>query len=750
MDRPPRRLGEPYEVWRHFTVEGQDPWETVTWERRTARLVDAEGATVFAQEGVEVPATWSQLATDLVASRYFAGALGSPGRESSVRHMIGRVVRAITGWVAKGRYLASDAALRIFRDELTWLLLHQRAAFNSPVWFNAGVGDGAPQCSACFIVGVEDRLDAILDLAATEGRIFSKGSGSGTNFSSLRGSHEATRTGGTASGPVAFLRGLDALAGAVKSGGRTRRAAKMAILDADHPDLLEFVRSKASEEDRARALAAAGLAASADGGPGSAVGFQNENHSVRVTDAFLRAVGRDGPWTLRPRVAGGTPEKVRARVLFREIAAAAHACGDPGLQFADTIASWNPVPRSGEIRASNPCSEFLFLDDTACNLASLNLLAFRDEGGSIDADGLEVAVRTLVLAMDAIVSGSSYPTERIDENSRRLRPLGLGIANLGSLLLARGLAYDSDAGRGLAATVAALVGGEATRASADLAARVGPFAEWGKNRVPALRVVARHLRAAGSLPRGRRLAALQATDPAEGGGPLDRALHAWRRAAEAAKAHGLRNAQVTCVAPTGTISFLMDCDTTGIEPELALVKEKKLVGGGRLRLVNQGVRLALARLGYAPASVRAIASHVERTGSAEGAPDLRPEHVPVFDTAVPPTAGGRAISPRGHLLMMAAVQPFVSGAISKTVNLPSDAAVEDVEGLLLEAWRLGIKAVAVYRDRSKVAQPLSPLAGERAGAGCAVGPVCAECGAPLVRGGACAVCTACGASTGCG
>jgi len=743
---------------RKFTGPREDPFRTVSWVKRTARITDTGGHVVFEQKGVEVPAGWSALATDLVASRYFAGIQGTPAREGSVRDLVGRVVRAIAGFARADGLVGGPQGAKAFEADLVHLLLHQKAAFNSPVWFNVGI-DRRPQASACFILGLRDRLDAILSLAQVEGRIFSKGSGAGTNFSALRGSKEPMSSGGFASGPVAFLRGLDALAGAVKSGGRTRRAAKMAILDADHPDVLEFVRCKAREEERARVLSAAGLLPPGDIAREAAVSFQNENHSVRVTDAFLEAAVRDGTWRLLPRTSAGRPETVSARALLRAAAEAAHACGDPGLHFVDTIDAWNPVPRTGPIRASNPCSEFMFLDDTACNLASINLLAFRGRDGALDVEAVSSAVEVLLIAMEALVGHASYPTPSIERNSIRLRPLGLGVTNLGALLMASGLSYDSDAGRGLAAGVFALVGGVATLASARLAARVGPFAEWRRNRAPALAVLARHGRAAHALAGGAAPVALQGA-----------ARHAWDDALALARTAGLRHAQVTCVAPTGTISFLMDADTTGIEPELALVKEKKLVGGGRLRLVTTTLPLALEQLGYDERTRRRIVSHVGRHGSAEGAPGLDAAHLPIFDTAVPATVGGRALSSAAHLLMMAAVQPFVSGAISKTVNLASDATVEDVERTFLEAWRLGLKAVAVYRDRSKVAQPLVPSTGRgREGGGRkgrhAVAPPedsdldgldglvlgrCRECGEGLVPGGTCFVCPNCGATTGCG
>ncbi len=759
LRKPSRRARKPVgrlpRYVRRFAAPGEDPFESVRWVRRTARITGTDGHVVFEQKHVEVPAEWSPLATDLVASRYFAGIQGTPAREGSVRDLVGRVVRTIAAFARADGLVGGPQGARDFEADLAHLLLHQKAAFNSPVWFNVGL-DRKPQASACFILGLEDRLDSILSLAQIEGRIFSKGSGAGTNFSALRGSKEPMSSGGYASGPVAFLRGLDALAGAVKSGGRTRRAAKMAILDADHPDVFEFVRCKAREEERARALSAAGLLPPGDVAREAAVSFQNENHSVRVTDAFLKAARADRPWTLAPRTAAGSPETVSARDLLRAVAEAAHACGDPGLHFADTIDAWNPVPRTGPIRASNPCSEYMFLDDTACNLASINLLAFRGRDGALDVAALTSAVDALLLAMEALVGHAAYPTPAIERNSHRLRPLGLGVTNLGALLMASGLPYDSDAGRGLAAGVFALVGGVATLASARLAARIGPFAEWTRNRAPALAVLARHVGAAHALAAGPAPVALAGA-----------ARRAWDDALALAKTHGLRHAQVTCVAPTGTISFLMDADTTGIEPELSLVKEKKLVGGGRLRLVTTTLPLALERLGYDDRSRTRILAHVRRHGSAEGAPGLDAAHLPLFDAAVSAVPGGRALSPSAHLLMMAAVQPFVSGAISKTVNLPGDASVEDVERTFLEAWRLGLKAVAVYRDRSKLSQPLVPSRGHRrtpgggkrvrvppaertAGLDGLVFGRCRECGVGLVPGGTCFVCPNCGATTGCG
>jgi ribonucleoside-diphosphate reductase alpha chain len=685
---------------RHFTRPDRDPFDEVQWATRDAVIRDKHGRDVFRQEAVEVPAAWSQSATDVVASKYFRGVPGSPERERSVRQLIERVVATIAGWGSADGYFASGAEEGAFSAELSWLLVQQAASFNSPVWFNVGIED-RPQCSACFINSVEDRLESILDLAKTEGMLFKFGSGSGSNLSALRSAGEPLSNGGTSSGPLSFMRGLDAFAGAIKSGGKTRRAARMVLLDATHPDILEFVRAKQVEERKARALVAAGYdpGFATAGGAYDSVSFQNANHSVRLPDALLRAVEADGEWDTRTVLAGRPAARLRARELLRAIAEAAWACGDPGVQYSDTVARWHTCPESGPIRASNPCSEFVFLDDTACNLASLNLLRFRHPTDGFDAAGFAHACAVLVTAQDILVDRAHYPSSRIGEQSRRFRPLGLGFANLGGLLMACGLPYDSEEGRALAAGLTALMTGAAYAQSARWAAARGAFDGYRENAAAMAAVLARHRSAAAALhPRGRMAEQVHAA-----------ATAAWDEAVALGQEHGWRNAQVTCLAPTGTIAFMMDCATTGVEPELALVKERQLVGGGRVRSINPTISLALASLGYEPATARQIAAWVERTGCAAGAPGLLPQHLAVFDCSLATEPGGRSIAASGHLLMLAALQPLLSGAISKTINLPGEATVEDVERLLLDAWRLGCKAVTVYRDGCKQSQPLNVL-----------------------------------------
>jgi len=661
------------------------PFEEVRWNRRRAVIEDDHGHVVFALDDVEAPAEWSDSAVNVVASRYFR--IGDGRGETSVRELIARVAGTLAGWVDEEGVGPAGHRLALAR-----LLLHQRGAFNSPVWFNAGV-DERPQCSACFILSVEDSLSSILDLARIEALIFKRGSGCGTNLSTLRSSREPLSGGGHASGPVSFMRGYDAFAGVVKSGGRTRRAAKMQILDADHPDIFEFVRAKAREERKAQALAAAGFEGGMDGEAHRSVAFQNSNLSVRVPDGFLRAVAEGGTWTTRAVTTGRPVETFPARDLMRAIAEGAWACGDPGVQYDTTIQAWHTCPASGRIAASNPCSEYLFLDDTACNLASLNLLRFLGEDGAFDTELFAADAGTLFRAMEAIVDRSAYPTPRIAEKSRLFRPLGLGYANLGALLMALGLPYDSDAGRAWAAAVTALLTGEAYRVSATLAAKLGPFEAYDANREHLLGVLERHR------------AALDRID----GGPapvLAAARAAWDEALRLARRHGVRNAQATVLAPTGTIAFLMDCDTTGIEPDLSLVKYKRLSGGGTLKLLNRAVPRALRRLGYSGAALDAILAHVDREETMEGAPGLAAEHLPVFDCAIRARGKGRAIRPDGHLLMMAAVQPFLSGGISKTVNLPEETTAAEIERLYLRGGELGLKALAIYRDGSKAVQPL--------------------------------------------
>jgi len=686
-------------VERHYTTPGRPPLDTVRWVRKDARIDGPGGAPVFEQTDVEVPESWSQTAVNVVVSKYFRGHLGTPDRERSVRQLIGRVVSTITAWGEEQGYLTPGShESQAFADELTWLLVHQRAAFNSPVWFNVGV-EPEPQCSACFILSVADSMASILDLAKTEGRIFKWGSGAGTNFSSLRGSEEALGGGGTASGPVSFMRGFDAFAGVIKSGGKTRRAAKMVILNVDHPDIEHFIRVKADEERKAHALIDAGYDGNFDatGGAYESVSYQNANHSVRVTDRFMQAVAGDASWELRAVTDGHPMGRMPARELFRSMAEAAWFCGDPGVQYDTTINRWNTCAGSGRIEGSNPCSEYMFLNNSACNLASLNLMSFYDEQGGFDTAGFAHAVALLTIAMDIIVDRASYPTPEIARNSHLYRPLGLGYANLGALLMARGLPYDSDGGRSYAATLTGLMHGHAMRTSARLAARLGPFARWDENRDAYLRVVHQHSRAVDDID--RRLV------PA---GLFGQLKAVWREVQALPRSGGtFRNAQLSLLAPTGTIGFMMDCDTTGIEPELSLVRYKTLVGGGVMKLVNGVVPRGLAALRYRPEQIERLQSYLTEHGHLEGAPDLDPAHVGVFDCAFRPRNGERCIEPMGHLRMMAAVQPFLSGAISKTVNLPNEASVEDIERIYMEGWRLGLKAVAVYRDGCKRTQPLN-------------------------------------------
>jgi ribonucleoside-diphosphate reductase alpha chain len=682
---------------RYFTTAGRHPYEELSWELRSAVINDEKGQPVFEQHGIEVPATWSQTATNIVASKYFRGQIGSPQRERSVKGLISRVVDAISGWAVEQGYFATPEDREAFSDELTHLLVHQKAAFNSPVWFNVGI-EKHPQASACFINSVNDTMESILGLAKTEGMLFKFGSGTGSNLSGIRSSKEPLAGGGTASGPVSFMRGYDAFAGVIKSGGKTRRAAKMVILNADHPDVVEFVNCKADEERKAWALIEAGYegAFNVKGGAYDSVFFQNANHSVRVTDEFMRAVVEDREWQTKYVLSGAPSETMKARDLMKMMAEAAWQCGDPGMQFDTTINDWHTCPATARINASNPCSEYMFLDDTACNLSSLNLMKFRGEDGEFDTEAFGAACRTMITAQEILVDNASYPTPAIDRNSHDYRPLGLGYANLGVLLMDRGLPYDSDAGRACAAAVTALMHGEAYAQSARLAAAMGPFAGYAKNAEPMMRVIDQHRQHAhmidaGYVPRGL----------------MRSALDIWDEAYTLGAQHGYRNSQVTVLAPTGTIGFMMDCDTTGIEPDIALVKYKKLVGGGVMKIVNQSVPGVLAKLGYAPAQVQDILKHVDEKETIEGAPHLKDEHVEIFDCAFPPANGKRSIHYMGHIKMMAAVQPFLSGAISKTVNMPNDATPDDIAHAYLESWRLGLKAVAVYRDGCKRSQPLS-------------------------------------------
>jgi ribonucleoside-diphosphate reductase alpha chain len=682
-------------VERFFTTPGVDPADELAWELRTAAISGEDGKSVFEQKNVEVPKSWSMLATNVVASKYFRGTPGTPERETSVRRLVARVVDTLTRWGVEGGYFATATDRDSFHAELTHLLLRQKAAFNSPVWFNVGVEEH-PQCSACFINSVQDSMESILGLAKTEGMLFKYGSGTGSNLSTLRSSRELLAGGGTASGPVSFMKGFDAFAGVIKSGGKTRRAAKMVILNADHPDVLDFVRSKASEEKKAWALIESGYDPSFNGEAYASVFFQNANHSVRVTDDFMRAVINDSTWQTRAVRDGRAMDTLKARELFREIAEAAHLCGDPGLQFDSTINTWHTCSNTDRINASNPCSEYMFLDDSACNLASLNLMHFRTIDGEFDVAAFRHAVDVVLLSMEIIVGFSKYPSEKITQNSHAYRPLGLGYANLGALLMATGLPYDSEAGRNYAAAITSLMCGEAYAMSARLAGKMGPFAGYAKNREPFLGVIRKH-----------RKAAYNVTPDGVGTDLFEAQKQAWDEALALGEQDGFRNSQVTVLAPTGTIGFMMDCDTTGIEPDIALIKYKKLVGGGMLKIVNQTVPLALEKMGYPQTQSQDIIAYLDKHETIEGAPHLKPEHLPVFDCAFKPAKGQRSIQWMGHLKMMGATQPFLSGAISKTVNMPADATVEDIEKAYLEAWKLGLKAVAVYRDGCKRTQPLN-------------------------------------------
>ena len=683
---------------RYFTPEDSHAYDLIEWERRTAAITGEKGQLIFEQKDVEVPRSWSQLAINVVAQKYFRGGLGSPERETSVRQLIDRVVETLAKWGREGGYFASEEDAVNWSEELRFLLVTQHASFNSPVWFNIGVPGRSQQGSACFINSVQDSMESILELVKTEGMLFKFGSGTGTNLSVLRSSKEQLSGGGTASGPVSFMKGYDSFAGSIKSGGTTRRAAKMVILNADHPDVLDFIRAKAEEEKKAWALIEAGynVGFNVPGGAYDSVQFQNANHSVRATDDFMRAVIDDKQWTTKAVVDGRVIDTYKARELWKEIAEAAWVCGDPGLQFDSTIQDWNVVPNTGRINATNPCSEFVFLDDTACNLLSLNLMKFQSEDGIFDVDRFRRAVDICFTGQEIIVSNASYPTPAIAKNSDALRPLGLGYANLGALLMSRGLAYDSDEGRRFAGAVTAVMTGRAFAQSARMAQVKGPFSEYGKNREPMLRVMEKH-----------RQAAYELTTSPESADVVAAARDTWDDAVKLGRQHGYRNAQATVLAPTGTIGLMMDCDTTGIEPDLALVKYKKLVGGGLLKIVNGTVPAALRKLGYDGKEVKEIVEYIDDNDTIEGAPHLLEEHLKVFDCAFKPVKGMRSIAPMGHVRMMAGVQPFISGSMSKTVNLPTEATVEDIQQTYMESWKLGLKCIAIYRDGCKRSQPLS-------------------------------------------
>ncbi len=683
---------------RVFTTGKISPFDAVEWERRTAQIGNEKGVTIFKQENVEVPKSWSQTATNIVASKYFHGKLNTGDRETSVRQLIGRVVDTIVRWGQEGGYFADSASRDAFRDELAHLLVEQKMAFNSPVWFNVGV-QSKPQCSACFINSVKDDMQSIMDLAKTEGMLFKWGSGTGTNFSSLRASHETLSGGGQASGPLSFMKGFDAFAGVIKSGGKTRRAAKMVILNIDHPDVVEFIDSKMKEERKAHTLIAAGYDPSIDGEAYSSIFYQNANHSIRVTDDFMQAVEGDRDWWTRNITDGQPHKKYSARDLLKNAADSAWHCGDPGMQYDTTVNRWHTCKNTDRIYASNPCSEYMFLDDTACNLASLNLMKFLGPNGTFDAESFRHAVDITITAQEILVDNASYPTPKIAKNSHEFRPLGIGYANLGGLLMSLGLPYDSDGGRDMCGAITALMTGESYAQSARIAERLGPFPGYAANREPMIDVIRMHRDS------------LRPIKPENVQPQLLRvAQDSWDNALRLGEKHGYKNSQVSVLAPTGTIGFMMDCDTTGIEPDLALVKYKRLVGGGLIKIVNNTVPQALMRLGYQPEEVAQIVDFIDSTGTIEGAPHIKDEHLAVFDCSFTPAEGTRSIGWRGHLRMMAAAQPFLSGAISKTINMPEDSTVDDIAQAYIESWKYGLKAVAIYRDNSKKSQPLSAAA----------------------------------------
>ena len=680
---------------RVFTEKGVSPYDTIEWDIRDAVITDEKGGIVFEQKSVEVPKSWSQMATNIVASKYFHGPLDTDERENSARQLIGRVVDTMTRWGREGGYFASEDDTETFRDELTFLLLNQHASFNSPVWFNCGI-ESKPQCSACFINSVDDTMHSILNLAKTEGMLFKWGSGTGSNLSTIRSSKESLSGGGIASGPVSFMKGYDAFAGVIRSGGKTRRAAKMVILNIDHPDIMEFIECKLREEHKAWALIDAGYDGSFNGEAYASVFYQNANHSVRVTDDFMQAVEQDNEWSTRSVRTGETHSTYRARDLLYKIAESTYVCGDPGMQYDTTINRWHTSKNSGRINASNPCSEYMYLDDSACNLASLNLMKFVASDGQFDVKAFQKAVDVVISAMEIIVSNASYPTPTIGRNSQDYRPLGIGYANLGALLMYQGIPYDDEKGRDTAATITAVMTGQAYRQSSLIAANLGPFEGYSENREPMNEVMKMHRDA------------VEAIDPGRVQPDLYRAaVDTWNEAVQFGEEHGHRNGQASVLAPTGTIGLMMDCDTTGVEPDLALVKYKKLVGGGLMKIVNQTVPSALARLGYQENEVDAIVDYVHQNGFIEGAPLLRDEHLPVFDCAVQSPGGKRFIHYMGHVKMMSAVQPFLSGAISKTVNMPKESTIDEIMQTYIEAWKIGLKSIAIYRDSSKRTQPLN-------------------------------------------
>ncbi len=696
--KTPRTTEQGLAIERRFTTEGTHPYDELEWELRDAIIGDPADP-AFEQRGVEFPKSWTQNATNIVAQKYFRGQPGSPERETSVKQMVSRVAGRIAEAGREAGYFATEADGDAFEAELTSILVNQKAAFNSPVWFNVGWKQpGQEQASACFILSVEDDMDSILSWNTKEGIIFKGGSGSGINLSKIRGSMEHLSKGGIASGPVSFMRGADSWAGAIKSGGGTRRAAKMVVLDVDHPDIEKFIWCKADEEKKAAALKAADFDMRLDSEAFASVQFQNANNSVRVTDEFMQAVADDADWDLVGRVDGKPVKTVKARDLMNQIADAAWQCADPGVQYDSTINRWHTDPNTGPITASNPCSEYMSIDDSACNLASLNLMKFRNEDGTFDVDDFVHAVDIVFLAQEILVGFSSYPTEQITENARAFRQLGLGYANLGALLMADGMPYDSDEGRAVAASITALMTGRGYRKSAEVAAAIGPYDGYEVNREPHNEVMRMH-----------QAAAYEISDELVEENLLHAARESWDEAVALGEQHGYRNAQATVLAPTGTISFLMDCDTTGIEPDFSLVKFKELVGGGQMKIVNGSVNLALETLGYSEAQIEQIDAYINEHNTIIGAPELKDEHLPVFDVAV----GERSISHTGHIDMMAAAQPFLSGAISKTVNLPETASIEDIADAYTDGWSKGLKALAIYRDGSKTAQALKTDAGDK-------------------------------------
>ncbi|MDP3792832.1 MAG: vitamin B12-dependent ribonucleotide reductase [bacterium] len=689
-------------IWPRLFGEGS-PYEEMQWEKRTAKIVKGDGTVVFEQHSVEVPSFWTQTATDIVASKYFRGQLNSPDREYSARQMVDRVADTMTRWGLKDGYFASPEDAKNFSLDLKWILINQYAAFNSPVWFNVGVHE-RPQSSACFILAVEDNMQSIFEWYRDEGWIFKYGSGAGTNLSKLRSSKEPLSRGGYSSGPVSFMKGADGVANAIRSGGTTRRAAKMVVLNVDHPDVKNFIYCKKIIEDMTKALAQSGIKDSITADifdPYTLLPYQNANNSVRVTDEFMKAVENDSLWDLKAVTTGESLEKIRAREVMDWMADAAWESADPGIQYDTTINNWHTLINTGRINASNPCSEYMSIDNSACNLASLNLLKFTKEDGKFDVDLFRKVVDTMTLAMDVIVDNSSYPTEKITQNARDFRQLGLGYANLGSLLMVMGLPYDSDKGRTVAGQITSLLCGEAYRMSALIADIKGQFNGYELNKEPMLRIIEKHTEESEKLY--RKAVKLNTEDD----DLTNYSRIVWNDALTIGRKYGIRNSQATVLAPTGTIAFLMDCDTTGIEPELALVKYKKLVGGGTLKLVNNQVSRALRKLGYSEEQIEDIDNYLLEKETIEGAPHILENDLPVFDCSFKATNGVRSIHYMGHVKMMAAAQPFVSGAISKTVNLPSDATREDIKDVFIQGWKLGLKAIAVYRDGCKSIQPLN-------------------------------------------